>query len=193
MLLTGEFFREMLTSPEIGSSEDGTLDHPIKLANISAFEMDCFTTLLNTRSVTALRLQRDGCTQSQSYYSVFEPQRTFSYEEGGAILHLASLWGFTAVRRYILPSMTVVVNEMDVLDSIEEADKFEVQRWLVTAFVKLIFDPEPTFQFEQLEAVLHLATMWDFPNIREYATREIDAIIDTVDALDRIDAGNKFK
>ncbi|KAG8890983.1 hypothetical protein FRB99_003854 [Tulasnella sp. 403] len=115
--MTGEFFRGMLNSPEIGASQDGSLDHPIKLANISAFEMDCFTTLLNTR--------------------IFESNPNFTYEQWGAALHLSTLWDFTVVREYITEKMTAVVDKMDILDRIKAGDKFGVANWLVTAFVEL--------------------------------------------------------
>lgn len=75
-------------------------------------------------------------------YSANEPC-AYSVDDWLRLLSVATTLGFTAIRTRAISELDMRISDMDPVDLIITARKYDVQRWLTSAYVQLCIRDEP--------------------------------------------------
>ncbi|KIO30408.1 hypothetical protein M407DRAFT_20475 [Tulasnella calospora MUT 4182] len=117
-VLKSGFFREMMESPHLGNSEEGTTAHPIvfdERTGITQSDMKSCCAALDIRA--------------------FQATPKFSITEWASAYRLANMWEFEQLRDYILKHLNKSIT--DPLKRIEIADDLGIDQWIAPALAQL--------------------------------------------------------
>ncbi|KAG8914526.1 hypothetical protein FRC01_004025 [Tulasnella sp. 417] len=114
-LMMSEFFREMLSSDEIGSQDEGTKEKPIVLEAITVSQVTSFCRVASSRR--------------------YDTPPEMTLKEWSEAFQIASLWRFEQLRAYILKNMDSLAQ--DPFDRIQVANECGLTEWLHPAYAKL--------------------------------------------------------
>ncbi|KAG8892794.1 hypothetical protein FRB99_002435, partial [Tulasnella sp. 403] len=129
LLEDSSFFKDMVEDSVIGRAP-GDGDKPAKIhiqldaaSKVTAQEMECFVQLLDIR--------------------IFQPRPNLTFQQWSSSLHLATMWHFDQVRKFIIQNIDDQIDGINPLDRIDLAIKCSVEKWLVPAYVALCTQEEP--------------------------------------------------
>ncbi|KAG9012547.1 hypothetical protein FRB90_006650 [Tulasnella sp. 427] len=143
-LLKSELFRDMLESPHIGGSNEGTVENPIILDSITKVtlaQVISFHKVLSCRYVDGSDCAPMSAVAFQINIDNFATRRRhdtapeLSLEQWSDALRLATSWGFDSVRRFIIQNIDTLAQ--DPLARIRMADECGIKEWLHPAYARL--------------------------------------------------------
>ncbi|KAG9015661.1 hypothetical protein FRB90_004581 [Tulasnella sp. 427] len=141
-LFKSELFRDMLDSPHIGGSNEGTAENPIVLDSITKVtlaQVMSFHRVLSCRyvadsdrtSMSTAAFRTDNFVTCRRHDTTPE----LSFEQWSDALRLATSWGFDSLRLFIIQSIDTLAQ--DPLARIRMADECGIKEWLHPAYAKL--------------------------------------------------------
>ncbi|KAG8912070.1 hypothetical protein FRC00_005330 [Tulasnella sp. 408] len=118
-VLKSGFFREMVESPHLGESKEGTTEHPIVIdherTGITKKDMRSFCAILDVRA--------------------FQSELEFSIVEWASAYRLARMWEFEQLRDHILKHLDESIT--DPFTRIDIADVLGLDQWIAPALAQL--------------------------------------------------------
>ncbi|KDN37644.1 hypothetical protein RSAG8_10049, partial [Rhizoctonia solani AG-8 WAC10335] len=124
--MESETFADMFSVAESSNTsgkliEGSSADHPIKLEGVSPSDFECLLTLLYARY----------CTQQRPHLAISLVLPAF---------RLAHMWNFKELRAYLIPLLEEWLNDVD---KTFYAHEFNIQQWVVPAYIRLCSRTEP--------------------------------------------------